>query len=73
MISITFLRFKVRVQIVHIEELTKGASQKSGSPIEKDLLNSYLVNHSHLVNQKTFMGHLLCCGRTLTNLTELNY
>ena len=44
----------------HIEELTKGASQKSGSPNEKDLLNSYLVNPSHLVNQKTFMGHSLC-------------
>ena len=43
----------------HIEGLTKGASQKSGSLNETDLLNSYLVNLSHLVNQKTFMGHLL--------------
>ena len=41
----------------HIEELTKGASQKSGLPNETDLLNSML---SHLVNQKTFMGQLLC-------------
>ena len=47
---------------LHIEELTKGASLKSGSPNEKDLLNSYLVNLSHLVNQKTFMGHLLWVG-----------
>ena len=43
----------------HIEGLTKGASQKSGSPNETDLPNSYLVNLSYLVNQKTFMGHLL--------------
>ena len=44
----------------HIEELTNGATQKSGSPTEKDLLNSYLVNLSQLVNQNTFMGPLLC-------------
>ena len=44
----------------HIKVLTKGASQKSGSPNENDLLSSYLVNLSHLVNQTTFMGHLLC-------------
>ena len=43
----------------HIEGLTKGAWQKSDSPNETDLLNNYLVNLSHLVNQKTFMGHLL--------------
>ena len=49
----------------HIEELTKGASQKSGSPNEKDLLNSYLVNSFHLVNQKTFMGHSLCMRQNL--------
>ena len=48
------------VYIEHIEGLTKGASQKSGSQNETDLLKSYLVNLSHLVNQKTFIGHLLC-------------
>ena len=37
--------------LIHIEGLTKGPSQKSGSPNETDLLNSYLVNLSHLVNQ----------------------
>ena len=57
----------------HIEELTKGASQKSGSPNEKDLLNSYLVNPSHLVNQKTFMGHSLCGNFILIQFVFLVY
>ena len=40
----------------HSKALTKGPSQKSGSANEKDLLNSYLVNPSHLPNQITFKG-----------------
>ena len=45
----------------HIEGLTKGAPQKSGSPNETDLLNSYSVNLSHFLEPENFYGSLIVC------------